>query len=188
MNELTHKVAKPHHHIKLSKGFFKDLTLWQQFIHTWNGAGFFLPTSWLDSDSLELHPDASGTHGYGGILGQKWFQGGSETCHQLNTPGISIAWQCIKCFQGNSTCIRLPITINHLKLFFQLLAIQTTNNYDSIMIWAAMTLAFFGFLRLGEMSCNSPYSCTLHLSPGDVTFSPSFQNPEHISARIKISN
>ena len=45
--------------------------MWQQFIHTWNGAGFFLPTSWLDSDSLELHTDASGTLGYGGILGQK---------------------------------------------------------------------------------------------------------------------
>ena len=48
-------------------------------------------------------------------------------------------------------------------------------------------LAFFGFLRLGEMTCNSPYSCTLHLSPGDVTFFPSFQNPEHMSVRIKIS-
>ena len=65
MIELTRKVNKPHHHIKLSKGFFKDLTMWQQFIHTWNGAGFFLPTSWLDSDSLELHTDASGTLGYG---------------------------------------------------------------------------------------------------------------------------
>ena len=61
MIELTRKVNKPHHHIKLSKGFFKDLTMWQQFIHTSNGAGFFLPTSWLDSDSLELHTDASGT-------------------------------------------------------------------------------------------------------------------------------
>ena len=39
--------------------------MWQQFTHTWNGAGFFLPTSWLDSDSLELHTDASGTLGYG---------------------------------------------------------------------------------------------------------------------------
>ena len=112
MIELTRKVAKPHHHIKLSKGFFKDLTMWQQFIHTWNGAGF---------------------------------------------------------------------------LFFQLLAIPTTTRYDSIMVWAAMTLAFFGFLRLGEMTCNSPYSCTLHLSPGDVTFSPSIQDPDHMTVRIKIS-
>ena len=93
MIELTRKVAKPHHHIKLSKGFFKDLTMWQQFIHTWNGARFFLPNAWLDSDSLELHTDDSGTLGHGGILGQKWFQGRWETHHQLNAPGISIAWQ-----------------------------------------------------------------------------------------------
>lgn len=93
----------------------------------------------------------------------------------------------IKRSQGDSTRIRLPITINHLKLFFQLLAIPTSPSYDSIMVWAAMTLAFFGFLRLGEMTCNSPYSCTRHLSPGDVTFFPSIQNPDHMSVRIKIS-
>jgi len=93
----------------------------------------------------------------------------------------------IKRSQGDSTRIRLPIAINHLKLFFQRLAIPTSTNYDSIMVWAAMTIEFFGFLRLGEMTCNSPYSFTLHLSPGDVTFFPSFQNPEHMSVRIKIS-
>lgn len=48
----------------------------------------------------------------------------------------------IKRSQGDSSRIRLPITINHLKLFFQLLAIPTTTNYDSSRIWAAMTLAF----------------------------------------------
>ena len=56
-------------------------------------AGFFLPISWMDSDSLELYTDASGTLGYGGILGNRWFQGQWETRHQLNAPGISIAWQ-----------------------------------------------------------------------------------------------
>ena len=55
------------------------------------------------------------------------------------------------------------------------------------MIWAAMTLAFFGFLRLGEMTCDSPYSPAIHLSPGDITFLASFHNPEYMSVRIKIS-
>ena len=59
--------------------------------------------------------------------------------------------------QGDSCRIRLPVTINYLKLFFQFLAIPATTNYDSSTIWAAMTLAFLGFLRLGEMTCNSPY-------------------------------
>ena len=79
--------------IKLSSGFLKDLIMWQQFIHTWNGAECFLSTSWMDSDSLTLHTDASGTLGYGGILGNKWFQGQWETHQQRNAAGISIAWQ-----------------------------------------------------------------------------------------------
>lgn len=57
------------------------------------GRGFFLTPSWVDSDTLTLHTDASGTLGYGGILGRKWFQGRWETHQQLNAPGISIAWQ-----------------------------------------------------------------------------------------------
>jgi len=93
----------------------------------------------------------------------------------------------IKRSQGDSSRIRLPITIAHLKLFFQLLAIPNTTNYDSVMIWAAMTLAFFGFLRLGEMTCNSPYSPAIHLSPSDITFLPNSLSPEHMSVRIKIS-
>ena len=93
MIDLTRKVSQPHHHIKLGNGFSKDLAMWQQFIHTWNGAGFFLNTSWVDSDTLTLHTDASGTLGYGGILGRKWFQGRWETHQQLSAPGISIAWQ-----------------------------------------------------------------------------------------------
>ena len=80
----------------------------------------------------------------------------------------------IKRSQGDSTRIRLPITISHLKLFFHLLAIPTATNFDSIMTWAAMTLAFFGFLRLGEMTCNSPYSSAIHLSPGDIAFFPTY--------------
>ena len=46
----------------------------------------------------------------------------------------------IKQSQGDTSRIRLPITITHLKLFFQLLAIPNTTSYDSIMLWAVMTL------------------------------------------------
>lgn len=42
MIKLTCKVSKPHH-IKLGRVFFKDLTMWQQFIHTCNGASFSWP-------------------------------------------------------------------------------------------------------------------------------------------------
>jgi hypothetical protein len=39
--------------------------------------------------------------------------------------------------------VRSPITIHHLRLFHLMLAIPSTQNYESLMIWAAMTLAFF---------------------------------------------
>ena len=93
MVELTRNVSQPHHHIKLSSGFFKDLQTWKTFISHWNGAALFLSTSWVDSHSLELYTDASGTLGFGGIFGHRWFQGCWQTHQQLDQPGISIAWQ-----------------------------------------------------------------------------------------------
>ena len=93
----------------------------------------------------------------------------------------------IKRSQGDSSRIRFPLTISHLKLFFQLLAIPNTTSYYSSMLWAAMKLAFFGFLHLGEMTCNSPYSPAIHLFLCDVTFLPNSLSPEHMSVRIKVS-
>ena len=66
----------------------------------------------------------------------------------------------IKQSQGDFSQIHLPITITHLKLFFQLLVIPKTTNFDSIIIWAVMTLAFFGFLCLREMTCNFHHTLT----------------------------
>lgn len=93
MIELTRRVSQPHHHIKLSSGFFKDLSMWQDFISNWNGASFFLSTSWVNSDSLHLHTDASGSLGFGGIFGSQWFHGQWRAHQKLGQPGISIAWQ-----------------------------------------------------------------------------------------------
>ena len=75
MIELTRKVSQPHHHIKLSSGFFKDLDMWQEFLSGWNGASFFLTTAWVNSDSLQLFTDASGSIGFGGIFSSQWFHG-----------------------------------------------------------------------------------------------------------------
>ena len=41
MIQLTRNVSLPHRRIKLSKGFFKDLRMWEDFISNWNGAVFF---------------------------------------------------------------------------------------------------------------------------------------------------
>ena len=54
------------------------------------------------------------------------------------------------------------------------------------MIWAAMTLAFFGFLRLGELTCNSKFNLEVHLTLRDVLLTPSV-NPASMTIRIKES-
>ena len=38
------------------------------------------------------------------------------------------------------------------------------------MIWAAITTAFFGFLRIGEMTCSGLFNSSTHLSRSDVSF------------------
>lgn len=93
----------------------------------------------------------------------------------------------IKRSQGVSIKTRLPITIHHLQIFYYLLAIPTTSNHDSLMLWAAMSIAFFGFLRLGELTCNSKFSKNIHLTYNNVTFFPNMSNPQHISVFIKAS-
>lgn len=93
MIALTRHVSKLHHHIKLNAGFFHDLNMWKEFISHWNGANFFLSSTWLDTNMLDLHTDASGALGYGGIFGKNWFQGKWGTHQMLGQPGISIAWQ-----------------------------------------------------------------------------------------------
>ena len=51
----------------------------------------------------------------------------------------------IKRTQGQSKRVRLPITLTHLKLFQLLLSSPSTHNE---MLWAALTLVFFGLLRV----------------------------------------
>ena len=53
------------------------------------------------------------------------------------------------------------------------------------MIWAAMTVAFFGFMRLGELTCNSKFSFETHLSPSDARLLPSLSQPDYLSILTK---
>ena len=62
---LTRGVKKPHHHIKLTTGFYKDIEMWKMFINQWNGIGLFPSPLWKNSHTLSLFTDASGSLGYG---------------------------------------------------------------------------------------------------------------------------
>jgi hypothetical protein len=57
------------------------------------------------------------------------------------------------------------------------------------MIWAAFTLAYFGFLRCSKFTCPSVGSFVphLHLSRDDICFHPSIENPSHMKVVIKAS-
>ena len=83
--------------------------------------------------------------------------------------------------QGDQIRVCMPITIHHLKLFKLLLAISSVDNFDSLMIWAAMTLAFFGFLRLGELK--------VHLTRDSISFAPRIRSkgPHFMNVDIKES-
>lgn len=100
---------------------------------------------------------------------------------------LQLVCRGVKRCQGDSSRVRLPITIIHPQLFHALLAISSTTYSDSIMIWATMTLAFFGFLRLGELTCNSKFSPEIHITSDDVKFFPHMSNPDFTTAYIKTS-
>ena len=51
----------------------------------------------------------------------------------------------------------------------------------------ASAIVLFGFLRLGELTCNSKFSPEIHLAPRDVRFFPHQGNPDFMTLGIKAS-
>ena len=92
----------------------------------------------------------------------------------------------IKRSQGVNSKFRRPITLPILNLFYHLLNIKYTTNKDSLMVWAAMTLAFFGFLHIGELTCDSHFNSERHLTFSDLVFMPK-SSPKYMLVRLKVS-
>ena len=94
----------------------------------------------------------------------------------------------IKRIKEASTRTRLPITLDHLKLFHRILHSRASPTHDEIMIWAAITTAFFVFLRIGEMTCSGLFNSSTHLSRSDVSFHDKTNDHEaFLNLRIKAS-
>ena len=75
MIALTRKVKEQHHHIKLNSGFLATLRCGKHLSIIGMAPIFFLSSNWKDSNSFDLHSDASGALGFSGVFGTKWFQG-----------------------------------------------------------------------------------------------------------------
>ena len=83
------------------------------------------------------------------------------------------------------TRVRLPITLAALSAMKQLWERSIT--HDILMMWAAATVCFFGFLRSGEITVPlfSVFDPAVHLTWGDVAF----DNPtHHTSVRIELKD
>ena len=55
------------------------------------------------------------------------------------------------------------------------------------MLWAALTLAFFGFLIVSEFTSGGKLNPHCHLSPSDSGFGPSKRNLNCMQVNIKVS-
>ena len=73
--DMTTGVSKPHYFIRITREVREDLHMWAEFLANFNGRTIFMAEQWLSSTSLNLFTDASGTLGYGAVLGSSWVYG-----------------------------------------------------------------------------------------------------------------
>ena len=95
----------------------------------------------------------------------------------------------IRRLQGDSQRTLLPITINILDTIKEQLRLSTYTVQEQKMLWAAFTIAFYGFLRVGELislkwnDVSFSSDCiliTLHQSKTDAVLKSKSLGPNHL--------
>ena len=93
----------------------------------------------------------------------------------------------IKSCLGVSKRSRYPINVSVLRSIYAKLKPFHSLDVNSSMLWASFTLAFFGFLRSSEFTCNGQFDIQTHLSRSDITFKPTLLIPTSFEILIKKS-
>ena len=76
----------------------------------------------------------------------------------------------IKRSQGNTSRLRLPITINILKVLKSELRIDSSyTSLEKRLLWSAFTLPFYGLLRASEFASSNLLWSDVELTPTTVT-------------------
>ena len=60
------------HHIRITSEARADLSTWLEFITSFNGVTLLVKQIWVTSDTINLYTDASGSIGYGAVMGSHW--------------------------------------------------------------------------------------------------------------------
>ena len=91
-------------------------------------------------------------------------------------------------YQGQSRILRQPVTPSVLLAIRPILR-DWLGAKDFSMVWAAFTLAFFGFLRCSEFTCQGAhrFRAPFELSTDAISFYPSLASPQHMCATLKAS-
>lgn len=74
LTDLTKGPPKPHYfRVRIKKEARLDIKAWLLFIENFNNKSVFKDDTFISSDHLKLYTDASGSLGFAGVLGSKWF-------------------------------------------------------------------------------------------------------------------
>lgn len=102
-------------------------------------------------------------------------------------PLLSQILRGVKRIQGINVRERRPVTVEIMSKLHICLNPNYTCELDSVMFWAAFTLAFFGFLRCSEFTCDSVFDPEVHMTITDIIFEPIITNPSCMLVKIKKS-
>ena len=156
MYQAAAKLQELHFYTRLNKEFTSDLCWWDLFLESWNGLSLLQCTNAQTPSTPEffIQTDASGSWGCGAFFKGRWLQlkwSSQWSKVHIMAKEMLCLEQVLRGIKKEQTYrlptkIRLSITIQIMRQIKKL-QLQTSHDYNSILMWAVCCTAFFGFLR-----------------------------------------